>query len=328
MLMGYYPPTFTTDSESTLPHPSAFSGSVVVYGGTLAAAQALTALLDRGVPGGRIFLLLPPEGGGGGGVGEEEEALQAALGPSSALQAKELLSGLIPGAPQWQQGGATAAAAGGATAAAAAAPPPALLPAVSVATVLQASGVRTLCNMHIVAAEEGQEGGGALTVTLLQDAPGGEGGRARHVVIKPALVLCCNAGEVQESFFTAVNDCGIVFDGRLVVDEHYCATDPAVFGGGDAAKFSRRLRNPTPLSEYSAPEVGAAVAGSVLRSLGLAASGDAPPAALQRARSTRCMLPGGFLYLRAKVAAYEMGGSGKEVVTDRREAQGTQVMHT
>jgi hypothetical protein len=186
--------------------------------------------------------------------------------------------------------------------------------------------------MHIVAAEEDQEGGGTLTVTLLQDAPAdaaSEGGRARHVVIKPALVLCCNAGEVQESFFTAVNDCGIVFDGRLVVDEHYCATDPAVFGGGDAAKFSRRLRNPTPLSEYSAPEVGAAVAGSVLRSLGLAASEDAPPpAALQRARSTRCMLPGGFLYLRAKVAAYEMGGSGKEVVTDRREAQGTQVMHT
>jgi hypothetical protein len=82
----------------------------------------------------------------------------------------------------------------------------------------------------------------------------GEGGTAlaplpthETVHVRASLLLCAGERDVDPRFFKAVNDCGIVYDGRLVVDHRFVATDPAIYGGGSVAKFSRRYRAPLPL---------------------------------------------------------------------------------
>jgi hypothetical protein len=280
--------------SALLPTPHSLRGCVLVYGDTLEAVAALAALLDRGVPGSSIVALLPPRGSSSSSeVVVTEEALAAALAPGSApLTPAELHAGLVPAPPHT---------------------PAALFPAITLATLLRNAGVRTVPNALLTGAANVDR---ALTVALaLGD---------RALSVRPALLLCCDTPQVPGAFFTAVNDCGIVFDGRLVVDEHFCATDAAVLGGGAAAKFTRRLRLPAPLSEYSAVETGGAVAASLLRSLGHSGHEQQqqqeqppalPPPGLMRARTLRCALPGGFLYARSKVAAYEMGGSGRDACT-------------
>lgn len=293
--------------ESALPSPASLHGCVLVYGDTLEAVAALSALLDRGVPGASIVAVLPPPlpaAAGGAGVQVAEEDLAAALAPGSApLAPAELHAGLLPPPPHT---------------------PAALFPAVTLATLLRNAGVRTLPHALLTAAASAGVPGldRALSVTL------SVGGRALSV--RPALLLCCDEQQVPASFFAAVNDCGIVFDGRLVVDEHFCATDGAVLGGGAAAKFTRRLRAAAPLCEHSAVETGGAVADSLLRGLGFSLPHQQrlPPPGLIRARTLRCALPGGIVYSRSKVAAYEMGGSGREASTHVADAYGALSQHT
>ena len=296
-------------AEAPLPSPASLKGCVLVYGDTLEAVSALAGLLDRGVPGSSIVCLLPPPPASGCSL-PSQAALSEALAASGSscqppLTPQELHAGLIPDAPH---------------------SPPALFPAITAATVLRGSGVRTLAGVTLASASLGQPGDfrGELTVSLSVGQ--------QVLSVRPSLVLCCDARDVPGKFFTAVNDCGIVYDGRLVVDEHFCATDAAVYGGGSAAKFTRRLRNPVPLSEYSEVECGAAVAASVLRSLGCGGQQQQqqpplPPPGLFRARTRRCCLPGGYIYMRAKLPAYEMGGSGKDVCTVFREEDGAVLKH-
>jgi hypothetical protein len=140
---------------------------------------------------------------------------------------------------------------------------------------------------------------------------------------------------VDARIFSALDDSGIVYDGRLVVDHNFVATDPAIFAGGSIAKFSRRYRAPLPLSRYDSREVGEAVALSVLRLLRSgsagnpaayfaaaaaadAASGATLPSLLptfNRPKVTRAVLPGNIRYLRARLPRVEPDVRCREIVT-------------
>lgn len=149
------------------------------------------------------------------------------------------------------------------------------------------------------------------------------------VTIPAALLLCAADRDVDPRFFKAVDDSGIVYDGRLVLSHTFNATDPAVFGGGSVAKFSRRYRTEVPLSKYDSREVGAAVAASVLhylrtggRPTGSRSSSNSAPSpspemlpAFAKPKVTRAVLPGNLYYVRARLPLAVHGDTGMEVVT-------------
>lgn len=53
------------------------------------------------------------------------------------------------------------------------------------------------------------------------------------------LLLCGDVPNVDPDIFRAVNNSGLVYDGRLVVDTMFRTSDPAVLAGGRVTKFSR-----------------------------------------------------------------------------------------
>jgi hypothetical protein len=125
----------------------------------------------------------------------------------------------------------------------------------------------------------------------------------------------------------------VVYDGRLVVDHHFTATDPAILGAGSVAKFSRRYRAPLPMQQYSSREAGEAVARALLQRLHPGADVDAlSPAAVARDLSataapsallpefrkpklTAALLPGSLHYFHARLPVFELGVGGRELVT-------------
>ena len=86
---------------------------------------------------------------------------------------------------------------------------------------------------------------------------------ALHVFAASTL-LCASTPDVDADIFHAINDCGLVYDGRIVVDTHFCTIDKAIFSGGTIAKFSRRLRPKSNQEAYAPREVGAKLAAAVL----------------------------------------------------------------
>lgn len=86
------------------------------------------------------------------------------------------------------------------------------------------------------------------------------------------LLVLADEAKVPHDFFTAVNDCGLVYDFRVVVDSAFRTSDPAIFAGGACAKFSRRYGMQQPLMSENDPlEIGAALAAAAL------GDADAPP---------------------------------------------------
>ena len=181
------------------------------------------------------------------------------------------------------------------------------------------------------------------------------------VTLRAALLLCAAERDVEPRFFRAVNDCGVVYDGRLVVDHRFVATDPAIYGGGSVAKFSRRYRAPLNLQSYDSREVGEALAASVLAALGAASGGAgsaiasaraaagadgvaagaaatagaasmAPPPSLlaqlprfERPKVATALLPGGLHFVSARLPEFDFGPAGREIATHtdaRRDASG------
>jgi hypothetical protein len=360
-------------------------GSVLVYGDTLEAVAALTALLDRGIPATSIVHLLPPPKHHHHPSGACEvtpatlaSALAAAgLPPSTAatIHPHNLIAGLIPTPTPTST--LTSGHSSSFT------PTPAsLFPAITTARALTAAGVRTIAGVTLLDVSRPADGSASHVVVTIglgvgsghQQQQQGEGGGGWTV--HASLLLCGDEKEVDPRFFSAVNDGGLVFDGRLVVDGGYGAGGEGIFGGGPCTRFTRALRgkgvvvNEGELGEVSPGEVGAGVAGALLLSLELQHSHDhdgdteyqathrgetAREAALQRLESSklkgasgsssskalgggaasssslspapvslprltkprvhRCTLPGGIIYYRARLAAFEMGGSGKEIVT-------------
>jgi hypothetical protein len=59
------------------------------------------------------------------------------------------------------------------------------------------------------------------------------------------LLLLCDTRNADPFVFRAVNETGLVYDGRLVVDAGFRTADSRIFAGGPLAKFSRSFRNNT-----------------------------------------------------------------------------------
>lgn len=63
----------------------------------------------------------------------------------------------------------------------------------------------------------------------------------------------------------AINECGLVYDGGLVVGPLFETNDPCVFGAGPCTKYSRRLYAQQYLHKYySSEDVGEAVCVKIL----------------------------------------------------------------
>lgn len=67
-----------------------------------------------------------------------------------------------------------------------------------------------------------------------------------------ASVLVIDEGkDVDPIVFAAINANGLVYDGRLVVDETFRTTDPDIFAAGPLTKFSRKVCGGTYLDQHS-----------------------------------------------------------------------------
>jgi len=76
-----------------------------------------------------------------------------------------------------------------------------------------------------------------------------------------------NSKDVDAVMFRAINGCGLVYDGRLVVNHRFRTTQHEILGAGPLVKFSRRYRSKHLLQDFNSREVGAAVATSLLQEL-------------------------------------------------------------
>ncbi|CAK4084155.1 unnamed protein product [Aphanomyces euteiches] len=79
------------------------------------------------------------------------------------------------------------------------------------------------------------------------------------------VLLCCDQDDPDVDAFRAINDCGLVYDGRLVVNARFQTTDPFIYTGGSLCRFSRRFQSSLYQQFYSAVECGELLAASLLQ---------------------------------------------------------------
>ncbi|KAE9098018.1 hypothetical protein PF010_g15732 [Phytophthora fragariae] len=91
-----------------------------------------------------------------------------------------------------------------------------------------------------------------------------------------AWLLCCQHNDADADIFRAVNESGLVYDGRLVVDGHMRTTDAHVLGAGSLCRFSRRFIAAKVHENYSSREGGELLARSLLQLLDPLAVHEAP----------------------------------------------------
>lgn len=84
-------------------------------------------------------------------------------------------------------------------------------------------------------------------------------------VLACSWLLCCQHNDPDYDIFRAINESGLVFDGRLVVSGEMRTTDPNILGAGTLCRFSRRFINAKLHEHYSSREGGALLANSLLR---------------------------------------------------------------
>ena len=134
------------------------------------------------------------------------------------------------------------------------------------------------------------------------------------------LVLAASPG-VSSELFGAINEAGVVFNGRIVVNGAFETSAPCVFAGGDAAGFGRRHGDRPRFACCNAVEVGEALAASVERAvLGRGSGGeDAPAPEMGAARCAGGCLPGGMHYCRAALPhVWARRDTGAAEASDRR----------
>lgn len=257
---------------------------VVVYAGALKALCAVSGLLDRGVAPGRITLVRPlPPGvvAGAPGVITQAEALPkatvapmyaAAVGAAAgrqglwslgdvsvdvALAAAVAEAGVKDGGDRLLEGVSLNAEGG--------------VSAVNFADLGAISGGGRHSDVsgednRPMSTPQGAKKGGRYT-------PGGapgrgnleeedeeedtEGGKTgQRVSLECGMLLCGDTPNVDPDVFRAVNNSGLVYDGRLVVDPMFRTSDPAILAGGTLTKYSRVHGLGAPRHEkYNAREV-------------------------------------------------------------------------
>ncbi|KAH8057270.1 hypothetical protein JL722_6922 [Aureococcus anophagefferens] len=111
------------------------------------------------------------------------------------------------------------------------------------------------------------------------------------VDVECGILLGADADDITSDLFLAVNEAGLVYDGRLVVDAQFRTTDKSIYAGGRHTKFSNVHRRaiaargggPTALyhERYNSLELGAHLARCVLDRLDPRVDPvEAPPDAL------------------------------------------------
>lgn len=80
-------------------------------------------------------------------------------------------------------------------------------------------------------------------------------------------LLCCQQNDSDADVFRAINDSGLVYDGRLVVDGEMRTTDAHVLAAGTLCRFSRRFVKAKLHENYNSREGGELLAKSLLQLL-------------------------------------------------------------
>jgi hypothetical protein len=184
-----------------------------------------------------------------------------------------------------------------------AAPPGEVAPVVQV--LLQAGGVvgKAACPLPeprplTLLEMQGREGSSRLNAVF--KLPHEE---SQEIVID--LLVGCRQPNVSPWVFSCLNDAGIVFDGRIVVDGAFRTSDSNIYAAGTSAKLSRRYGRDVRYEHYNSKEVGFKLAESVSALfLGSQAPDQVPM--LQSARVVGCDLPGGHTFLFSAVPSVMM----------------------
>ncbi|TMW55487.1 hypothetical protein Poli38472_010369 [Pythium oligandrum] len=80
-------------------------------------------------------------------------------------------------------------------------------------------------------------------------------------------LLCCQHNDADYDVFRAINESGLVYDGRLVVNGLMRTTDPSILAAGSLCRFSRRFIHAKLHEHYNAKECGELLAASLLQLL-------------------------------------------------------------
>ncbi len=141
-----------------------------------------------------------------------------------------------------------------------------------------------------------------------------EGADDEPIEIPCFSLLCCNQKYCDPDVFAAVNDCGIVYDGGIVVDQDFRTVDENVYAVGEFTRFSR-MYSKEPLHKlYCSYEMGRFCAKRILNN-----HLHCPQEALDLAPNKMprfnlphtCLhpMPGGKWYFNSKVAAEAEDGN-------------------
>jgi len=120
--------------------------------------------------------------------------------------------------------------------------------------------------------------------------------------IECGLLITAADRNIDPDVFAAINESGLVYDGRLVVDSQFRTSDPSIFGAGTNTKFSRSLRSKLPLEHFSSIELGTKVAHCIERVVDPVyrePSKSIPSFEQAKVNFAHAELPGGLRYFRA-----------------------------
>ena len=70
------------------------------------------------------------------------------------------------------------------------------------------------------------------------------------------VLVTANEVNVDPDVFFTANSNGLVYDGRLIVDEHFRTVDPAIYAGGSMCEYSRTAYSDTMMMEAASGRYG------------------------------------------------------------------------
>ena len=182
---------------------------------------------------------------------------------------------------------------------------------------------------------------GCVLEDVLADADGNlsggvfsEGGEKRDSDFE--VLVCCAKADVDPDVFAAINESGLVYDGRLVIDGRFRTADPQIYAAGTLTKHSRRFGRKRPCHDcYNSREVGQALAKALVEEVDPLAfpvpvnenTGEAIPPRFSNPRGVSACLPGGLYYTHLQCPPTYGSTSdepsfefGRECVTNPKDA--------
>ena len=84
-------------------------------------------------------------------------------------------------------------------------------------------------------------------------------------VLECGALLTCVHMNCDMDVFTAINECGLVFDGGVVVNSDFRTVDPLIYAMGNFTRFSRMHKDAVPHAKYNPRELGSFVATNLLK---------------------------------------------------------------